>query len=450
MKKPNVFSLLKKGWTKFTDPERENRLGEFTKYVHRALSEERKNFDFHLIADRLHIPEDERQEVIERLFKKCVERAWSDGELSETESRSLKWIGQKIGLSDSEANRLMVDRALDEFDKIFCESLNDGQIDDREQALLQRVAAACDSTPQLLIQSRFQQQGEGFIRNLFVECWKDGKLDSEEWNSIKTTMTMIGMTEPEFRTAIQAPAKQIIEHSLADFQSDGEISKGEEHWLEWMLNNLIWDRDFSSYVRGQITETKLFSAIVAGQLPSINPPNGVALRAGELVHYCGPSDFSSVRRRSKSTSTQLTCGSVIITDDRMVFVSPESSFQILHTRVLGFSHYRNGFDLQCSGKGAGFYDFGDGNRLACAIWLVAIGKANQTIVAKRDDRVNRHIPRDVRQRVWQKYGGRCAECSADQYLEFDHIVPIAKGGSNGENNVQLLCRRCNNAKSDAI
>jgi 5-methylcytosine-specific restriction endonuclease McrA len=52
--------------------------------------------------------------------------------------------------------------------------------------------------------------------------------------------------------------------------------------------------------------------------------------------------------------------------------------------------------------------------------------------------------------VWQRYGGQCAECSATDYLEFDHIIPHAKGGGNGDNNIQLLCRKCNLKKSDHI
>ena len=60
------------------------------------------------------------------------------------------------------------------------------------------------------------------------------------------------------------------------------------------------------------------------------------------------------------------------------------------------------------------------------------------------------ISREVRQRVWTRYGGRCAECGADDYLEFDHVIPVAKGGSNTDANVQLLCRRCNLNKRDNI
>jgi Holliday junction DNA helicase RuvB len=56
------------------------------------------------------------------------------------------------------------------------------------------------------------------------------------------------------------------------------------------------------------------------------------------------------------------------------------------------------------------------------------------------------IPDDVKRFVWQRDGGRCVKCGSRENLEFDHIIPISKGGSNTARNIQLLCARCNRAK----
>ena len=60
------------------------------------------------------------------------------------------------------------------------------------------------------------------------------------------------------------------------------------------------------------------------------------------------------------------------------------------------------------------------------------------------------IPEEVRFAVWRRDGGKCVKCGTNEKLEFDHIIPISKGGSNTERNIQLLCEKCNREKSDKI
>jgi hypothetical protein len=60
------------------------------------------------------------------------------------------------------------------------------------------------------------------------------------------------------------------------------------------------------------------------------------------------------------------------------------------------------------------------------------------------------IPEDVRVFVWERDGGCCQRCGANEDLQFDHIVPVSKGGSNEANNVELLCSACNQKKSGDI
>lgn len=68
-----------------------------------------------------------------------------------------------------------------------------------------------------------------------------------------------------------------------------------------------------------------------------------------------------------------------------------------------------------------------------------------TSVKKREP-----IPQDVQDAVWRRDGGKCVKCGSQEKLEFDHIIPFSKGGSNTVRNLQLLCEKCNREKSNNI
>jgi hypothetical protein len=70
-------------------------------------------------------------------------------------------------------------------------------------------------------------------------------------------------------------------------------------------------------------------------------------------------------------------------------------------------------------------------------------------LAKPADQRTR-IPLHVRDAVWRRDGGRCTKCGDRERLEFDHIIPVSKGGSNTERNLELLCESCNRAKGPQL
>lgn len=74
----------------------------------------------------------------------------------------------------------------------------------------------------------------------------------------------------------------------------------------------------------------------------------------------------------------------------------------------------------------------------------------------------RYISVDVRRLAWSSFerdGFVCPGFARERHkvdiqggerIEYDHILPAAKGGSNNEINVQVMCAACNRRKSDSI
>jgi hypothetical protein len=74
-----------------------------------------------------------------------------------------------------------------------------------------------------------------------------------------------------------------------------------------------------------------------------------------------------------------------------------------------------------------------------------------SIAPKLPVRRRKYISVETKRTVWHRDGGRCTyrdpfngmRCACRSPLEFDHLIPIAKGGDNSVENLRLLCRAHN-------
>jgi hypothetical protein len=84
--------------------------------------------------------------------------------------------------------------------------------------------------------------------------------------------------------------------------------------------------------------------------------------------------------------------------------------------------------------------------LGVAIALLRVWRAPASVPAPRREA----IPERVRHEVWRRDRGTCVQCGSRQRLEFDHIIPVSRGGSNTTRNLELRCEPCNRRKGARI
>ena len=79
-------------------------------------------------------------------------------------------------------------------------------------------------------------------------------------------------------------------------------------------------------------------------------------------------------------------------------------------------------------------------------WIIKAFSSKPAVVQPQ----TRHIPQSVKIAVSARDGARCRYCHTPYNLQYDHIIPYSKGGSNEMSNIQLLCGNCNRRKSDRM
>lgn len=445
-----IASWFKTTVTKLLDPERESRINMLVKGIQRGIQALGPQFTLEQSISLVDVSEQDLQAAKERVYRRALERAWSDGELNASEQKTAKWLSSRLKLVPEDARRFDFDEARKCFGVALAKAMEDGTLDANEENRLRTIAAAVGCELAAFMRMFFEGEGEAFLRSIFLGCVSDNDLSQADWDYLVHVTAQFGVPQHEMVRIIEPQARQFVEHVLADAKSDGRLTKQEKMKLTWMIEHFQLPSTFTHYVTAEIEELETLTNIHDGRLPSISMPSGMEHRSGEIVHWAGHATWREQKLRKDGVHSVDHIGVLAMTDNRLIFSSGIKSQTFGYRKIVAHREGYKCFEIQVEGKVASRFMLPRVDPIPYAIFSAAVAMANQTKLAKSEDGPSRHIPREVRQRVWQRYGGRCAECSAVEYLEFDHIIPVAKGGSNADANIQLLCRMCNLKKSDLI
>jgi hypothetical protein len=284
------------------------------------------------------------------------------------------------------------------------------------------------------------------IRGKFLTACSDGILTQAEWNELKADVEGARLDWDEWLAHIRGDALHFVERTLVFAASDGVVTEEEAQSVYDLLNRFSIPQPIGQPIAERVKRLRALSMIREGDLPSLAVPYGIHLESGELCHL----NTACTYRRAKGNGFVDTTGRLMGTSRALRFSSTEGGTVVQFSSVVSVTHDASGLLFELTKKaGSGKY-FVEDPPLAEAVITTLVRMAKRQLVVAKDGVNSRHIPQHVRNEVWQKYGGKCAECGAQEYLEFDHIIAYAKGGGNTVGNVQLLCRRCNLKKGDRM
>lgn len=81
-----------------------------------------------------------------------------------------------------------------------------------------------------------------------------------------------------------------------------------------------------------------------------------------------------------------------------------------------------------------------------SIWVLLLTRTNERRI-RPTERVS--WPKGLKRRLMRRQDNTCVYCAHRRIatsMDIDHIIPVVRGGSNDENNLQVICRRCNQRK----
>lgn len=276
----------------------------------------------------------------------------------------------------------------------------------------------------------------------FLAACSDGLLTPPEWANLQQGLQQHQISQDEAAEFVRKDALGFLERAFTFAKADGQIEEVEEQRIRWLAQELRVTT-IAPYLFQELDYLANLRRIRQGRLVTIRP--SIVLPADELCYLEIPATY---RKMNKNGPVDVP-GRLIVTNKKLIFAAPSGGGEIPLNKVLNVAWHPTGIFLELSRQANnGFYAVPQ-PQLTAEIILATIRLATRQIVGS-GERDTRRISQHIKTTVWQRDQGQCVQCHATEYLEFDHIIPHSKGGATSVNNLQLLCRKCNQAKGSSI
>jgi citrate lyase gamma subunit len=407
------------------------------------------NFFYNVAADKLNT------ELTNRSLRKVFNKAAADGVITAHEEADILAVIENKQIKWGEACEVLSPQARSFIKEVLANAISDGVVTETEQTELLRYI-------ELFRLEDMRSEIMSVIRNtnalhhkkiilpkIFEEAAEDGVITSAEEANIRKILNEQNIPWDEACSVIGQRTRSFVREVLADAISDGVVTEEEKKELIRYIK-LFGIEDLEYEVMSVIRRTNVIHNLEKGILTQPLPSSPIWLRSGEAIYFESPASFIKEVRNEEIEID----GTLFVTNTRIEFISAENSVSKILSCIRSCeANCRSTLELSFNPiNGSGLYLMEDA-QMAEAYILALTKSSNRTGSLSYEScsvSERRKITKEVRHSVWIRDAGKCVDCGADDYLEYDHIIPVSKGGSNTTNNIQLLCRRCNGKKSNRI
>lgn len=432
------------------DPKHDDAVAQLATALTHELTQQRGRLDLDSLRDQWKVRTFLLQEAAFLCYRRFAERAWADGRISDTERSQLALIRSALKLSLDDASGIELDIAGPVFIQLVHDALADGHLDTSEKKQLSTLASGLRMTAPELIQRLMRDDAALLLRRAFepdFSCPLDDQIES--LRTVRSLAAELGFGEADLGRILALEAQEIVEFALASAGADLECELEAEKLLDLLSETPGLSGSQREALQNRIRSNLLRSQLANGtaRLPTTHP-DWLFAKPGEIWHLDAKVRRRKFQKRGPDVLYEDTIGRCAVSGLRLSFM-PSNDARIVDLTLRNVKAARPLSDRSISittARGTAEFHFASERHVLVLAELIrrAQGGGPNTTEERR------RISKDVRQLVWTRDQGQCVQCGATDYLEYDHLIPVSKGGSNSAKNIQLLCRRCNGEKSDSI
>ncbi|WP_405484150.1 TerD family protein [Nocardia sp. NBC_00511] len=266
----------------------------------------------------------------------------------------------------------------------------------------------------------------------------------EDWDTLWAALRFARVERSAGQELLRPLALDHLERLVAFTFADGVVEEPDLDDFDETVDELALTGPLIEDLRRRMQRGRMLTRLRSGELPQL-ATTGLHLDPDERVHL----NVAAVQVRQLVRGPKRTEGRLIVSNRKLRFTGPDAGTEMPWARVVSITPEPGRIAVAAtSARGGALLEVADPDYVAAAMeGALRIAKRLALSPGRRDSRA---IPPDVKAQVWQRDAGRCVECGDTHYLEFDHIIPLSRGGATSPANLQILCRACNRTKGAHI